>query len=66
MRPEDQQAIAALDGGRAVVQLSDGDTWDEVHGCKVYLHPIGPEPAQIISLEVLIRHFFQTQPQGAA
>lgn len=68
MDPMDERALADLSAGRAVVYLSDGETYDNIAGCKVHIYDEesdvtwkeGDQGYQIIGLDVLVRHFLKT------
>lgn len=73
MRPRDAgelEELADLEAGRAVIYLSDGETWSEVDGATVVIYREsedwewgdGPKGYSEIGLDVLVRHFLQTKP----
>ena len=70
MRPDEIRALKDLDAGRAVVVLSDGNTFDPLRGCQVRFYDAAedwedgdpPTGYHVVGLDVLVRHFLQTQP----
>lgn len=73
MRPRDaveRQELEDLGAGRAVIYLSDGETWSGLAGAKVVIYRESdhwedgypPQGYSEIGLDVLVRHFLQTKP----
>jgi hypothetical protein len=68
-----EQAKADLEAGRAVVYLSDGETWCEVADCEVRFHSEeeewewgdGPKGWVRVPLETLIRHYLENSDAPA-